>query len=193
MLEKIKQLKAEIEQASVSAKEEVEELRIKYISKKGLVGQLFNEFKDVPAEIKKEVGQAINDLKEFAVNKINELKDNFEAADQGASGLDLTMPGDPMKLGSRHPLSIVKNEMIDIFTRLGFTIAEGPEIEDDWHVFSALNFPPEHPARDMQDTFFIEKDPDVLLRTHTSSVQIRVMEKTQPPIRAIFPGRVFRN
>ena len=137
MLDKIKQLKAEIEEISVSAKEEVEELRIKYISKKGLVGQLFNEFKDVPAEIKKEVGQAINDLKEFAVNRINELKDNFEAADQGASGLDLTMPGDPMKLGSRHPLSIVKNEMIDIFTRLGFTIAEGPEIEDDWHVFSA--------------------------------------------------------
>jgi len=193
MLEKIKALKAEIEQASVSAKEEVEELRIKYISKKGLVGQLFNEFKDVPAEIKREVGQAINELKEFATSKINELKDNFEAADQAESGADLTMPGEPLKLGSRHPLSIVKNEMIDIFTRLGFTIAEGPEIEDDWHVFSALNFPPEHPARDMQDTFFIEKDPDVLLRTHTSSVQIRVMEKTQPPIRAIFPGRVFRN
>jgi phenylalanyl-tRNA synthetase alpha subunit len=193
MLDKIKQLKAEIEQISVSAKEEVEELRIRYISKKGLVGQLFNEFKDVPAEMKKEVGQAINDLKEFAVNRINELKDNFEAADQGASGMDLTAPGEPMKLGSRHPLSVVKNEIIDIFTRLGFTIAEGPEIEDDWHVFSALNFPPEHPARDMQDTFFIEKDPDVLLRTHTSSVQIRVMEKTQPPIRAIFPGRVFRN
>jgi len=193
MLDKIRELKEEIEKASVSAKEEVEELRIKYISKKGLVGQLFNEFKDVPADLKKEVGQAINDLKEFAVNRINELKDNFEGADQGESGIDLTMPGEPMKLGSRHPLSIVKNEMIDIFTRLGFTIAEGPEIEDDWHVFSALNFPPEHPARDMQDTFFIEKNPDVLLRTHTSSVQIRVMEKTQPPIRAIFPGRVFRN
>ena len=193
MLDKIKALKAEIEQVSVSAMEEVEELRIKYISKKGLLGQLFNEFKDVPADLKKEVGQAINDLKEFATNKINELKESFEAADQGASGVDLTMPGEPIRLGSRHPLSIVKNEMIEIFTRLGFTIAEGPEIEDDWHVFSALNFPPEHPARDMQDTFFIEKDPDVLLRTHTSSVQIRVMEKTQPPIRAIFPGRVFRN
>jgi len=193
MLDKIKALKAEIEQAAVSVPEEVEELRIKYISKKGLLGQLFNEFKDVPADLKKEVGQAINDLKEFATNKINELKESFEAADQGASGVDLTMPGEPIRLGSRHPLSIVKNEMIEIFTRLGFTIAEGPEIEDDWHVFSALNFPPEHPARDMQDTFFIEKDPDVLLRTHTSSVQIRVMEKTQPPIRAIFPGRVFRN
>jgi len=193
MLDKIKQLKAEIEEISVSAKEEVEELRIKYISKKGLVGQLFNEFKDVPVELKKEVGQAINELKDLAVNKMNELRDAFEADDQGESGVDLTMPGEPVRLGSRHPLSIVRNEMIDIFTRLGFTIAEGPEIEDDWHVFSALNFPPEHPARDMQDTFFIEKDPDVLLRTHTSSVQIRVMEKTQPPIRAVFPGRVFRN
>ena len=193
MLDKIKQLKAEIEQISVSAKEEVEELRIKYISKKGLVGQLFNEFKDVPAEIKKEVGQAINDLKEFAVSKINELKDNFETVDQGTSGLDLTMPGEPIKLGSRHPLSIVKNEMIDIFTRLGFTIAEGPEIEDDWHVFSALNFPPEHPARDMQDTFFIQRNPDVLLRTHTSSVQVHDMETMKPPIRTVTPGRVFRN
>lgn len=190
MLDKIKALKEELEQITVSAKEDVEELRIKYISKKGLVGQLFTEFKDVPAELKKEVGQAINELKDFAVTKINELKDSFESGDQGQSGLDLTMPGEPMKLGSRHPLSIVKNEIVEIFTRLGFSIAEGPEIEDDWHVFSALNFPPEHPARDMQDTFFIEKNPDVLLRTHTSSVQIRVMEKTQPPIRAIFPGRV---
>lgn len=138
MLERIKALKAELEQISVSAKEDVEELRIKYISKKGLVGQLFTEFKDVPVEIKKEVGQAINELKDFAVNKINELKDNFESADQGQTGLDLTMPGEPIKLGSRHPLSVVKNAMIDIFTRLGFTIAEGPEIEDDWHVFSAL-------------------------------------------------------
>jgi phenylalanyl-tRNA synthetase alpha chain len=193
MLEKIKTLRAEIEQLSVSAKEEVEELRIKYISKKGKVGQLFNEFKDVPAGMKREVGQAINELKEFAVNRINQLKENFESVEQTSNITDLTMPGEPIRLGSRHPLSIVKNEMIDIFARLGFVVAEGPEIEDDWHVFSALNFPPEHPARDMQDTFFIEKDPDVLLRTHTSSVQIRVMEKTQPPIRAIFPGRVFRN
>ena len=145
------------------------------------------------AEQKKAVGQAINELKEFALNKINELKENFESAEQTGGKTDLTMPAEPLRVGSRHPLSIVRNEIIEIFARLGFTVAEGPEIEDDWHVFSALNFPPEHPARDMQDTFFIQKDPDVLLRTHTSSVQVRVMEKTQPPIRAIFPGRVFRN
>lgn len=193
MLDKINSLKAEIEQLKVQAKEEVEELRIKYISKKGLVSQLFSEFKDVPAELKKEVGQAINDLKDLAQNKINELKESFEATEETVSNTDPTKPGEPLKLGTRHPLSIVRNEIVEIFNRLGFTISEGPEIEDDWHVFSALNFPPEHPARDMQDTFFIEKNPDVLLRTHTSSVQIRVMEKTQPPIRAIFPGRVFRN
>ena len=193
MLEKIKQLTQELDEVSISAKEQVEELRIKYISKKGLLNQLFADFKNVPAEQKKAVGQAINELKEFAQHKINELKDSFENADQGASGADLTMPGEPMKMGTRHPLSIVRNEIIEIFTRLGFSVAEGPEIEDDWHVFSALNFPPEHPARDMQDTFFIQKDPDVLLRTHTSSVQVRVMEKSEPPIRAIFPGRVFRN
>ncbi len=193
MLDKIKALQEEIEQISVSVKEEVEDLRIKYISKKGLISQLFEEFKTVSPEQKKEVGQAINTLKQFALDKINQLKETFESNEQESTGLDLTMPGEAIKLGSRHPLSIVRNEIVDIFARLGFTVAEGPEIEDDWHVFSALNFPPEHPARDMQDTFFIEKDPDILLRTHTSSVQIRVMEKTQPPIRAIFPGRVFRN
>jgi len=193
MLEKIKQLKEELENISVSAKQEVEELRIKYISKKGLINQLFADFKNVDAEQKKAVGQAINELKEFALDKINELKENFEAAEQAGGKIDLTMPAEPLRIGSRHPLSIIRNEIIEIFARLGFTVAEGPEIEDDWHVFSALNFPPEHPARDMQDTFFIQKDPDVLLRTHTSSVQVRVMEKTQPPIRAIFPGRVFRN
>ncbi len=193
MLERIKALKAEIEQLSVSAQNEVEELRIKYISKKGLVSQLFDEFKNVPVDQKKSLGAAINELKNFALDKINQLRDSFEAGDDSNSGLDLTMPGEAIKLGSRHPLAVVKNEIVEIFARLGFVVAEGPEIEDDWHVFSALNFPPEHPARDMQDTFFIEKDPDVLLRTHTSSVQVRVMEKTQPPIRAIFPGRVFRN
>jgi phenylalanyl-tRNA synthetase alpha chain len=193
MLDKIKELQEEIEKIVASSKEEVEELRIKYISKKGTIGQLFNDFKYVPADQKKEVGQAINTLKNFALEKINSLKDSFETLKGADSGLDLTMPGEPMKLGTRHPLSLVKNKIIGIFSRLGFTVAEGPEIEDDWHVFSALNFPPEHPARDMQDTFFIEKDPDVLLRTHTSSVQIRVMERQQPPIRAIFPGRVFRN
>ena len=193
MLDKIKALREEIGAVVASTLEEVEELRIRYISKKGSISQLFDDFKTVPAEQKKEIGKAINDLKELALEKISTLKESFEAATSGSSGLDLTMPGEPMKLGTRHPLSLVKNEIINIFGRLGFAVAEGPEIEDDWHVFSALNFPPEHPARDMQDTFFIEKDPDVLLRTHTSSVQIRVMERTQPPIRAIFPGRVFRN
>ena len=193
MLDKIKALKEEISAATANSLEEVDELRIKYISKKGSINQLFADFKNVPVEQKKEVGKAINDLKTLALDKINALKESFEAAGSGDSGMDLTMPGEPMKLGTRHPLALVKNEIINIFGRLGFTVAEGPEIEDDWHVFSALNFPPEHPARDMQDTFFIEKDPDVLLRTHTSSVQIRVMEHTQPPIRSIFPGRVFRN
>ena len=193
MLDKIKALQEEIGSVVASTLEEVDELRIRYISKKGSISQLFDDFKTVPAEQKKEIGKAINDLKELALEKISTLKESFEAATSGSSGLDLTMPGEPMKLGTRHPLSLVKNEIINIFSHLGFTVAEGPEIEDDWHVFSALNFPPEHPARDMQDTFFIEKDPDVLLRTHTSSVQIRVMERTQPPIRAIFPGRVFRN
>ena len=193
MLEKIREIQEEISKAVASGIDEVEELRVKYISKKGKISQLFEEFKFVPAEQKKELCKAINDLKEFAQEKINTLKTSFETMVSGKTDLDLTMPGEPAGLGTRHPLSLVKNEIIAIFARLGFTSAEGPEIEDDWHVFSALNFPPEHPARDMQDTFFIEKDPDVLLRTHTSSVQIRVMERTQPPIRAIFPGRVFRN
>ncbi|MGV8092437.1 MAG: phenylalanine--tRNA ligase subunit alpha [Mangrovibacterium sp.] len=193
MLDTIKQLKEELESVKISAKEEVEALRIKYTSKKGLLNQLFNDFKNVPAEHKKAVGQAINELKEFALNKINDLKEHFEQSEQKSSVTDLTMPAEPMQVGTRHPLSIIKTEIIDIFSHLGFTVAEGPEIEDDWHVFSALNFPQEHPARDMQDTFFIQRNPDVLLRTHTSSVQVRVMEKTQPPIRSIFPGRVFRN
>lgn len=193
MIETIRQLKEELEAVKVSAKEEVEALRIKYTSKKGLLNQLFNDFKNVPADQKKAVGQAINELKEFALNRINDLKEHFEQTEQVGSVTDLTMPAEPMQVGTRHPLSIIKNEIIDIFSHLGFIVAEGPEIEDDWHVFSALNFPEEHPARDMQDTFFIQRNPDVLLRTHTSSVQVRVMEKTQPPIRAVFPGRVFRN
>jgi len=193
MLEKIKALQEDIEKVVASTKEEVEELRVKFISKKGSISQLFDDFKNVSPEQKKEIGQAINLLKNFAVDKINSLKEAFENTENNDSGTDLSMPGEPLKLGTRHPLSLVKNEIIGIFARLGFTVAEGPEIEDDWHVFSALNFPPEHPARDMQDTFFIEKNPDVVLRTHTSSVQIRVMERTQPPIRMIFPGRVFRN
>lgn len=193
MLETIKQLKEELESVKISAKEEVEALRLRYTSKKGLLNQLFNDFKNVPAEQKKAVGQAINELKEFALSRISDLKEQFEQSEQQDTGIDLTRPAEPMQVGTRHPLSIIKNEIIDIFGHLGFTVAEGPEIEDDWHVFSALNFPQEHPARDMQDTFFIQRNPDVLLRTHTSSVQVRVMEKTQPPIRSIFPGRVFRN
>ncbi|NOY95185.1 MAG: phenylalanine--tRNA ligase subunit alpha [Chlorobi bacterium] len=193
MLEKIKALQQEIATVKASTLEDVDALRIKYISKKGKVSQLFAEFKSVPPELKKEVGKAINDLKLLAQERINQLRETFESGLEEGAGTDLTRPGESMKLGARHPLAIVRNEIIDIFGRIGFTVAEGPEIEDDWHNFSALNFPPEHPARDMQDTFFIQKDPDVLLRTHTSGVQIRVMERTQPPIRAIFPGRVFRN
>jgi phenylalanyl-tRNA synthetase alpha chain len=193
MIDQIEALKGEIASLTAQSKDEAEALRIKYLSKKGLVSQLFVDFKDVPNDQKRAVGQALNELKTLATDTINNLKEAFETQSAGAQGLDLSLPGEPMQLGSRHPLAVVRNEIIDIFARLGFVVSEGPEIEDDWHVFSALNFPPEHPARDMQDTFFIEKDPDVLLRTHTSSVQVRVMEKTQPPIRAIFPGRVFRN
>lgn len=173
--------------------DEVEALRIKYLSKKGEISQLFNDFRTVPNEQKRHVGQLLNELKDKAQEKLTDLKTAFESQQSGLSAEDYTRTANPMPLGTRHPLSIVKNEIIDIFARLGFTIAEGPEIEDDWNVFGALNFAPEHPARDMQDTFFIEKDPDVLLRTHTSSVQTRVMTGNQPPIRIICPGRVYRN
>lgn len=193
MLDKINQLAEEIKSLVAATAEEAEQLRIKYLSKKGLVSQLFDEFKTIPNEQKREVGQVLNVLKTQALDKINELKESFASNGQGEVGADLTLPGTAFELGSRHPLSIVKNEIVEIFSRLGFTVADGPEIEDDHHVFEALNFPAEHPARDMQDTFFIATNPDVLLRTHTSSVQVRVMEKQQPPIRAIFPGRVFRN
>ncbi|MFO8000326.1 MAG: phenylalanine--tRNA ligase subunit alpha [Marinilabilia sp.] len=193
MLDKINQLLEEVKGLSASSAEEAEQLRIKYLSKKGIIPQLFNEFKNVPNDQKKAVGQAINELKNTAQETINNLKEQFEQSHITSGATDLTLPGSSMPIGSRHPLSIIRNQIVDIFARLGFTVAEGPEIEDDWHVFEALNFPPEHPARDMQDTFFITQDPDILLRTHTSSVQIRVMEQQQPPIRAIFPGRVFRN
>ena len=193
MLDRIKAIQQELENASASSPGDVEQLRIQYISKKGSVSKLFSEFKNVPDDQKKEIGKALNNLKIFAFDKINKLREDFISGESDSRETDFTKPGEPISLGTRHPLSLVKNEIIRIFGRLGFTVAEGPEIEDDWHVFSALNFPPEHPARDMQDTFFIARDPDVLLRTHTSSVQIRVMERSQPPIRAIFPGRVFRN
>ena len=195
MLDKIKALREEIASVVASDKEEVEQLRIKYLSKKGAVSALMADFRNVPAELKREVGQKINELKTFATDRINSLKDSFAAADDpGIAEMDLTRTASPVALGTRHPLSIVQNEMLRIFAGMGFTIAEGPEIEDDWHVFESLNFPPDHPARDMQDTFFISRDPaDILLRTHTSSVQTRVMEHAQPPIRIVCPGRVYRN
>lgn len=195
MIEKINELKAEIENLTAGSPQEVEQLRIKYLSKKGLVTSLFSEFRDVPADQKKELGQKLNELKTLATERINALRAGSADADNDAEAvIDLTRSATPMPSGTRHPLSLVRNEMIDIFARMGFTVAEGPEIEDDWHVFSSLNFAADHPARDMQDTFFIMRDPsDVLLRTHTSSVQTRVMEKTQPPIRIVCPGRVYRN
>lgn len=195
MIEKINRLRQEIEAASAATQEAVEELRIKYLSKKGAVSALMADFRTVPAEQKREIGQKINDLKNFATDKINALRESLSTGvDNEAASIDLTRTATPLPVGSRHPLSIVKNDIIRIFAGMGFTIAEGPEIEDDWHVFSSLNFPADHPARDMQDTFFISRNPmDVLLRTHTSSVQTRVMEKTQPPIRIVCPGRVYRN
>lgn len=193
MIDKINSLKEEINALTASTEAEVEELRIKYLSKKGSVSLLFNDFRNVPAEQKKEIGQAINELKNIATERINSLREAISVSDCSNDCLDLTRTPAVMPLGSRHPLSIVRNEIVSIFSRLGFTIAEGPEIEDDWHVFSSLNFAADHPARDMQDTFFIQRNPDALLRTHTSSVQSRVMEHTQPPIRIICPGRVYRN
>lgn len=193
MLDKINSLKAEIEGLTASNADEVEVLRIKYLSKKGEVPALMNDFRSVPADQKRTIGQAINDLKTFATEKINSLREALTSSSDDFSGIDLTRTPSPIKLGSRHPLSLVREEIIAIFRRLGFNIAEGPEIEDDWHVFSSLNFAEDHPARDMQDTFFINRTPDVLLRTHTSSVQSRVMEHTEPPIRIICPGRVYRN
>ncbi len=195
MLDKINSLRKEIEGLTASSPEEVEQIRIKYLSKKGLVPALFNDFRSVPPEQKREMGQKLNELKEFATAKLNSLREALATtAEDDLAGIDLTRTATPAPFGTRHPLSLVKNEMLDIFARMGFTIAEGPEIEDDWHVFSSLNFAADHPARDMQDTFFIARNPaDVLLRTHTSSVQTRVMESVKPPIRIVCPGRVYRN
>ena len=193
MKNKIKELVHEIENLAIANSEELEAMRVKYLSKKGLVSELFNDFRNVANEEKREVGQLLNDLKNKAQDKINEIKESFAANQSTDQKNDLTRTADPTKVGTRHPLSLTKNEIVSIFSRIGFTIAEGPEIEDDWHVFGALNFPPEHPARDMQDTFFIEQNPDVLLRTHTSSVQSRIMANQKPPIRMLFPGRVYRN
>ena len=193
MLEKIQAMLAEVENLEAHSAEDIEALRIKYLSKKGSITALMADFRNVPADQKKEVGIKINELKTRAFDKINALKAEFESSDSDTTDLDITRTAYPIQLGTRHPLTIVKNEIVDIFSRLGFSLAEGPEVEDDWHVFGAMNFAEDHPARDMQDTFFIESHPDVILRTHTSSVQSRVMEHTQPPIRIICPGRVYRN
>ncbi len=193
MINKIESLKAEIAALTASSAAEAEQLRIKYLSKKGEVTQLFTEFKTLPAEQKRELGARLNELKNFATERINTLKEAAGDNVADADLIDLSRTPAPMPLGTRHPITLVRDKIVSIFSRLGFTIAEGPEIEDDWHVFSSLNFAADHPARDMQDTFFINRTPDVLLRTHTSSVQTRVMEHTQPPIRIICPGRVYRN
>ena len=193
MIDKINALLREVENLQAANAEELEALRIKYLSKKGQISLLMNDFRNVAAEQKREVGQHLNQLKEATQNKINELKERFSNEQTANDDIDLTRTAYPIELGTRHPLSIVRKEICDIFGRLGFSIAEGPEIEDDWHVFSSLNFAEDHPARDMQDTFFIQHNPDVLLRTHTSSVQTRTMENQEPPIRIICPGRVYRN
>ena len=199
MKERIQSLLEQVGNMKAANAEELESLRIKYLSKKGEITELFNEFREVPKEEKKELGQALNQLRRQAEARINEMREQFETARVQQDKLDLTRTPDPIELGTRHPLSLVREEIIDIFSRIGFTVAEGPEVEDDKHVYGMLNFPPEHPARDMQDTFFIEKEigvqkpTDVLLRSHTSSVQTRVMTTQKPPIRVLCPGRVYRN
>jgi len=193
MLEKIEQLIAEINGLKVQSAEQLEALRLKYLSKKGAINDLMADFRNVPNDQKREIGQKLNELKNLAQDKINSLKEAFEAKKAVDEKPDLTRTAYPVELGTRHPLNIVKNEIIEIFSRLGFVLADGPEVEDDWHVFSSMNFAEDHPARDMQDTFFVEAHPDIILRTHTSSVQSRVMEVTEPPIRIICPGRVYRN
>ena len=191
MLEKIEQLIAEINNLKVQSADELEALRLKYLSKKGAINDLMADFRNVPNEQKREIGQKLNELKNMAQDKINSLKEAFEAKKAIDEKPDLTRTAYPVELGTRHPLNIVKNEIIEIFSRLGFVLADGPEVEDDWHVFSAMNFAEDHPARDMQDTFFVEAHPDIILRTHTSSVQSRVMEVSESPIRIICPGRVY--
>jgi phenylalanyl-tRNA synthetase alpha chain len=194
MIDKIKEHIEEAKAFNEKNKEALEQFRIKYLGSKGLLKELFNEFKNIPNDQKKDFGQVINTLKAVAEEKVKTIQEELESKEEvkGFYG-DLSRPGEPIQIGSRHPISLVKNQIIDIFSTIGFNVSEGPEIEDDWHNFSALNFPPEHPARDMQDTFFIQTNPDVLLRTHTSSVQVRYMENNKPPIRTISPGRVFRN
>ena len=197
--ERISGLLSQVESMNAANAEELEALRIKFLSKKGEIASLFTEFRNVPNEQKKELGAQLNTLKDRATERLNELREQFEQAAQVLDKPDLTRTPDPILLGTRHPLSLVREEIIDIFSRIGFVVADGPEVEDDRHVFGMLNFAPEHPARDMQDTFFIEKEQgvqkptDILLRTHTSSVQTRVMTQQKPPIRVLCPGRVYRN
>jgi phenylalanine--tRNA ligase, alpha subunit len=198
ILDKIEKLLEEVKGLTASNAEEIEAMRLKYLSKKGEINALMADFRNVPAEQKKEVGIKINELKQTALERINSLREQFETAEAQDDDLDLTRTAYPIELGTRHPLTIVKNEIINIFSRMGFTLADGPEVEDDLHVFTKMNFAADHPARDMQDTFFVESNPDdvtknILLRSHTSSVQARVMETTHPPIRIICPGRVYRN
>ena len=195
MTEKINELLRQVEEFTPHTAAQVEEFRIKILGKKGALNALMDEFKTVPADQKRVLGQQINHLKTTATERINLLKQQVSDAEADAKSSidDMTRPGSEEQLGSRHPIALVKNQIVEVFSRLGYTVADGPEIEDDHHVFGALNFPPEHPARDMQDTFFVEKNPDILLRTHTSSIQVRTMERQKPPIRVICPGRVFRN
>ena len=193
MIDKINENLTFVNAFDTQSKEEVEAFRIKYLGKKGILNDFFAAFKEVAKQEKRDYGQALNTLKEAVVNKVKTLQAQItNTASEGNHG-DLSRPGFPLELGARHPLSLVKNRIVDIFSQIGFNISEGPEIEDDWHNFTALNLLEYHPARDMQDTFFIQTDPDILLRTHTSSVQVRYMENNQPPIRTISPGRVFRN
>ena len=199
ILEKIAKLLEEVKNMDACNADEIEALRLKYVSKKGEITALMADFRDVPAEQKKEVGMKINELKQTALARLNELKEKTETEEGDDTSIDLTRTPYPVKLGTRHPLTIVTNEIIDIFSRMGFVLADGPEVEDDLHVFTKMNFAADHPARDMQDTFFVEQSrlgdvtKNILLRSHTSSVQARVMENTQPPIRIICPGRVYRN
>lgn len=199
LIEKIASLLEEVNNLQATNAEEIEALRLKYLSKKGEINALMNDFRSVPAEMKKEVGMKINELKQVAFDKINGLKEQIATTDDVADDIDLTRTPYPVKLGTRHPLSLTKNEIVEIFQRMGFTLADGPEVEDDLHVFTKMNFAADHPARDMQDTFFVEQSKtgdvtkNIILRSHTSSVQARVMDASQPPIRVICPGRVFRN
>ncbi len=194
-MDKAKEIIQEIENFTVSNQQELENFRMKFISKKSVVGELFNELKNIPNEEKRAFGQKINEVKQIAQDKFQALIDQLSSAQNGQNTAhpDLTLPPANSELGSGHPLSIIRSKIIEIFERIGFNVSDGPEIEDDWHNFTALNFPENHPAREMQDTFFIERNPDILLRTHTSNVQVRLMKNGQPPFRSIMPGRVFRN